>query len=108
MAAADHKGGWKPAEGTSDHFEKMLEGPCLNHSFPVKHLYKDCGLMKQFLSGGFNRGEHVKDPKPTTDDAKGKDGGFLDARWLPHDLRRVGGLRLQAPPEPHAPRGLYN
>ena len=63
-------------EGTPDHFEKLLEGPCLNHSFLVKHLYKDCGLMKRFLSRGFNTGEHGKDPKPTTDDAEGIDSGF--------------------------------
>ena len=58
MATADHKGGWKPTEGTPDHFEKLLEGPCPNHSLPIKHLYKDCGLMKRFMSRGFNRGEH--------------------------------------------------
>ena len=32
--------------------------------------------MKLFLSSGFNRGEHRKDPKLTTDEAKGTDGGF--------------------------------
>ena len=32
--------------------------------------------MKWFLSGGSNKGEHGKDPDPTTDDAEGKDGGF--------------------------------
>ena len=46
--------------------------PCL----PVKHLYKDYDLMKRFLSGGSNKGEHGKDPDPTTDDAEGKDGVF--------------------------------
>ena len=60
----------KPAEGTLDHFKKLLEGPCLNHAFPVKHLYKDCVLMKRFLSEGSNKGEHRKEPKPTADDAK--------------------------------------
>ena len=29
VAITDRKGGWKPAEGTPDHFEKLLEGPCL-------------------------------------------------------------------------------
>ena len=76
MATADHKGGRKPTEGTPDHFEKLLEGPCLNHAFPVKHLYKDYVLMKRFLFGGSNKGEHRKEPKPTIDDTKGKDGGF--------------------------------
>ena len=32
--------------------------------------------MRWFLSGGSNKGEHRKDPDPTTDDAEGKDGGF--------------------------------
>ena len=63
--------------GTLDHFEKLLEGPCSNHAFPVKHLYKDYVLMKRFLFGGSNKGEHWKEPKPAIDDAEGKDGGFL-------------------------------
>ena len=62
MAAADRMGGRKPMEGTPNHFEKLLEGLCPNHAFPVKHLYKDCSLMRQFLSGGSNKGEHKKDP----------------------------------------------
>ena len=44
--------------------------------FPFKHLYKDCVLMKWFLSGGSNKGEHRKEPKPAPDDAEGKDDGF--------------------------------
>ena len=39
-------------------------------------MYKDCGLMKRFLSGGSNKGEHGKDPDPTTDDAEEKNDGF--------------------------------
>ena len=27
--ATDRKGGQKPSEGTPNHFEKLLEGPCL-------------------------------------------------------------------------------
>ena len=57
VAAADRKGGRKPAEGTPNHFEKILEGPCPNHAFPAKHLYKDCGLMRKYLSRGVNKGE---------------------------------------------------
>ena len=63
-------------EGTLNHFERLLEGPCPNHAFPIKDLYKDCDLMKRFLSRGSNKGEHGKDPDPTTDDTEGKDGGF--------------------------------
>ena len=55
--AADRKGGQKPAEGTPNHFEKMLEGPCPNHAFSAKHIYKDYGLMRKYLSGGLNKGE---------------------------------------------------
>ena len=57
VAAADRKGGWKPMEGTPNHFKKLLEGPCLNHAFPVKHLLKDYSLMRLFLSRGSNKGE---------------------------------------------------
>ena len=77
VATVDRKGGRKPTEGTPNHFEKLLEGPCPNYAFPIKHMYKDCGLMKRFLSGGSNKVEHGKDPNPTVNDVKGKDGGFL-------------------------------
>ena len=76
MAATDRKGGQKPIEGTLDHFEKLLKGSCPNHAFPIKHLYKDYVLMKLFLSGGSNKGEHRKEPKPVSDHAKGQDDGF--------------------------------
>jgi len=76
MATADRKGGRKPMEGTLNHFEKILEGPCPNHAFPVKHLLKDCGLMWKFLSRNSNNREQGKEPAPTTDDAKEKDDGF--------------------------------
>ena len=44
-------------EGILNHFKKMLEGPCLNHAFPIKHLLKDCGLMRKFLAGNSSKGE---------------------------------------------------
>jgi len=67
MAATDRKSGWKPAEGTPNHFEKMFEGPCPNHAFPAKHLYKECGL---------NKGEQGKEPAPRKDDVEEKDDTF--------------------------------
>ena len=76
VATTDRKGGQKPMEGTPDHFKKLLEGPSPNYAFPIKHLYKDCILMKRFLSRGSNKGEHRKEPKPAIDDTEGKDGGF--------------------------------
>jgi hypothetical protein len=50
VATADCKGGRAAVGETPDHFEKMLEKSCSNHAFPVKHLYKDCALMKKYLS----------------------------------------------------------
>ena len=76
MAATHRKGGQKPTEGTPNHFEKLLEGPCPNHAFPVKHLLKDCGLMRKFLFGSSNKGEQGKEPVPTADDTEEKDDGF--------------------------------
>ena len=32
--------------------------------------------MKRFLSGGSDKGEHRKEPKPAVDDTEGEDGGF--------------------------------
>lgn len=51
VAAVDRKGS-KPTGQVNDHFEKMLEQPCLNHATPVKHLLKDYRLMKRFLFSG--------------------------------------------------------
>ena len=76
MAATNRKGGRKPVEGTPNHFEKMLEGPCPNHAFPAKHVYKECCLMRKYLSGGLNKGEQGKEPVPTTDDAEEKDNAY--------------------------------
>ena len=76
VAATDRKGGWKPTKGTPNHFKKLFEGPCPNHTFPIKHLLKDYSLMRWFLSGGSNKGEQGKDPVPTMDDAEEKDDGF--------------------------------
>ena len=49
---------------------------CLNHAFSIKHLYKDCALMKQFLSSGSKKVEHRKEPKLVVDDDEGKNSGF--------------------------------
>ena len=62
VATADRKGGRKPTEGTPNHFKKLLEGPCPNHAFLIEHLYKDCLILKRFLSGNSNKGEHRNEP----------------------------------------------
>jgi hypothetical protein len=62
MAIVVRKGKKVPAEGTPDHFEKMLEGPYPNHAYPIKHAYKDCRLMKKFLSGAPRRETGKRSP----------------------------------------------
>jgi hypothetical protein len=51
----------------------MLEGPCLNHGYPIKHAYKNCGLIKKFLVRGSKRGDRKKKLDPPEDDTKEKD-----------------------------------
>ena len=41
--------GKQPQQGLPDHFNKLMDSPCTNHAYPVKHLYKDCELLKRFL-----------------------------------------------------------
>ena len=36
-------------QGQPDHFDKLMESPCTNHAYTVKHIYKDCELLKRFL-----------------------------------------------------------
>ena len=55
-----------------------MDGPCPNHAYPVKHLYKECELLKHFLrqAGGSKEGDG-KDPAAKRGGAVGKDGdGF--------------------------------
>jgi hypothetical protein len=64
VVAAERKGKMASADGAPNHFEKMLEGPYLNHAYPIKHAYKDCRLMKKFLFRGSQRGDGKKKPNP--------------------------------------------
>ena len=72
MATVERKGKKATAEGTPDHFEKMLEGSCLNHGYSIKHALKDCDLMRKFLARGSKKGDPKK-PNPSGDDADGED-----------------------------------
>jgi hypothetical protein len=36
-------------QGNTDHFEQLLEKPCTNHDYPVKHKLKNCELLKRML-----------------------------------------------------------
>ena len=48
VATADHTGK-QPQQGLPDHFNELMESPCTNQAYPVKHLYKDYELLKRFL-----------------------------------------------------------
>ena len=41
--------GKQPQQGLPDHFNELMESLCTNHTYPVKHLYKDCELLKRLL-----------------------------------------------------------
>ena len=48
VTMADHAGK-QPQQGQPGHFDKLMESPCTNHAYPIKHLYKDRELLKCFL-----------------------------------------------------------
>lgn len=51
VAAIGQKGKRPPIEEATCHFEKLLEAPCLNPYYLVRHAYKDYGLLRRFLGG---------------------------------------------------------
>ena len=55
-----------------------MDGPCTNHAYPIKHLYKECELLKRFLrqAGGSKEGDS-KELVAKKGGTTGKDGdGF--------------------------------
>ena len=48
VAAADRVGK-QPQQGLPNDFNKLMDSLCTNHAYPIKHLYKDCELLKCFL-----------------------------------------------------------
>jgi hypothetical protein len=77
VITTERKGKKTSAEGAQNHFEKLLEGPSPNHAYPVKHLYKDYGLMKKFLSEGAKKGETKKKPEQSMNSVEeNHDDGF--------------------------------
>jgi len=41
--------GTQPRQDPLGHFHELMESPCTNHDYPVKHLYKDYHLLKRLL-----------------------------------------------------------
>ena len=55
----------QPQQGLPDHFNKLMDNPCTNHTYPVKHLYKDYELLKRFLrQAGVQKKETAKRRQP--------------------------------------------
>jgi hypothetical protein len=50
VATVGQKGRRPPTEEATYHFEKLRETPCLDHWYSVRHAYKDCKLLRKFLS----------------------------------------------------------
>jgi hypothetical protein len=34
------------------HFERLLKAACPNHTYPIRHKLKKCGMMKNFMTAG--------------------------------------------------------
>jgi hypothetical protein len=49
------------AQQSKDHFKKLIEATCPDHSYPIKHKLKDCTMMKKFMtSWAFSKGRKPK------------------------------------------------
>ena len=70
VVTADHAG-MQPQQGPSGNFYELIESPCTNHDYPIKHLYKDCQLLKHLL----RRAGRPKDEKGK--EAATKKGGIV-------------------------------
>ena len=97
--------GKRPQQGLPDHFNKLMDSPCTNHAYLIKHLYKDYKLLKRFLrqAGGPKEGDG-KEAVAKKGGTAGKDGdGFpnpeecimifsgSDTIWSKHQHK--GGMR---------------
>jgi hypothetical protein len=47
----------------ANHFEKLLEVTCPNHTYPIRHKLKECPMMKNYMT----MGDFAKGKKPEGD-----------------------------------------
>jgi len=71
VAAVERKPGKVPEDNSTRFFDDLLEKPCPNHTYPVKHLLKNCGSAKRWFGSSTGRGEQKK--KPELEDANEKE-----------------------------------
>jgi hypothetical protein len=89
LVATTGQNGRKPTtKEATDHFEKLLKAPCPNHRYPVRHAYKDCGLLRKFLSKG-TPPERERGRTPTEQRAWESRGCFPRRDRVSSNLRRV-------------------
>jgi hypothetical protein len=67
--ASRPKGNQAKLAPSRDHFERLLDAPCLHHEVPVKHTLGECRLMKNYVKGTL---------KPKTTDQPDKQGPSHD------------------------------
>jgi hypothetical protein len=77
VAAVGQRGRRPPTEEATDHLEKILETPCSNYRHSVQHTYKDCGLLRKFLS---KETCPVKGPKPEKDEKPREEAMFSPSK----------------------------
>jgi hypothetical protein len=49
VAAAERNVKWQASLPT-DHFEKLPQANCPNHSYPIRHKLKECTMMKNYMT----------------------------------------------------------
>jgi hypothetical protein len=77
---------WQPA----DHFEKLLNATCPNHSYPVRHKRKECIMMTNYMTTWtFARGKKLEDPMGKADTPFPKEKAIMSIYGgpVPHESR---------------------
>jgi hypothetical protein len=52
LVAATERDFKRQARLPADHFEKLLEVTCPNHTYPAKHKLKECTMMENYMTKG--------------------------------------------------------
>jgi hypothetical protein len=78
MVIAERKNNRPQLEGASGVFNEMLEKSCPYHQVPVKHTFKERGMMKCYFSrGAKGKGDQGNKPKEDKGNGGEKDDDFL-------------------------------
>jgi hypothetical protein len=113
IAATEHEVK-RQARLPSNHFEKLLEATCPNHTYPIRHKVKECTMMKNYMTTGtFARSKKPEGdstgkataPFPKKKVVMSIYGGSAPTNhnvskkkpyWPSNQRRRPGGLRVPA------------